>query len=74
MSTSNSPAPVSTGEEYTVEIEDVGDEGDGVAEVEDFVVLVPEADLGERVTVEIDQVEDDFARASVVEPESDIEE
>ena len=73
MSADDATAPIEEGEEYTVEIEDTGDEGDGVATVQDFVVLVPGADLGERVTVRIDEVRDDFARAEPVEFESDVE-
>ena len=72
MSTDDTPAPVDEGEEYTVEIEDTGEEGDGVATVQDFVVLVSDADMGERVTVRIDEVRDDFARAETVESESDL--
>lgn len=60
-------APVAPGEEYTVEIEELGDEGDGVASVEDFVVLVPDATLGERVLVRIETVQDTFATATRVE-------
>lgn len=73
MADPGTTAPIETGEEYTVEIEDTGEEGDGVAEIEDFVVLVPEADLGERVTVEIEEIQESFARAHVVDPESDVE-
>lgn len=69
----NTTAPVDEGEQYTVEVDEMGDEGDGIAEVEDFVIFVPDADLGDRVTVEIDDVADDFARAEVVASESDIE-
>jgi len=65
-------APVAEGEEYTVEIADTGDEGDGVATVQDFVVLVPGANLGERVTVRIDEVRDNFARGEQVGSESDV--
>lgn len=73
MSADHTTAPVEAGEEYTVEIEDTGDEGDGVATVQDFVVLVPGASLGERVSVRIDEVRDDFVRAETVESESDVE-
>jgi predicted RNA-binding protein with TRAM domain len=72
MSTDDTSAPVDEGEEYTVEIEDTCEEGDGVATVQDFVVLVPDAEMGERVTVRIDEVRDDFARAETVESESDL--
>lgn len=63
-------APVEEGEQYTVEIEDIGDEGDGIAHVRDFVLVVPEGEMGERLTVRVDTVRDDFASASVVERES----
>lgn len=68
----NETATVDVGEEHVVEIEDLGDEEDGVAYVEGFVVLVPEAELGERVLVRIQEVSDDFAVADVVESASDV--
>lgn len=66
-------APVDVGEEHVVEVEDTGEDEDGVAYIEGFVVLVPEADLGERVLVRIQEVSDDFAVADVVESESDVD-
>jgi predicted RNA-binding protein with TRAM domain len=60
-------APVSVGERYSVEIEDLGSEGDGVARIESFVVFVPDADLGERVDIRIEEVGENHAVASVVE-------
>ena len=60
-------APVETGEEYTVEIEEIGEEGDGVAYVEEFVVLVPDSNLGEQALIEIREVEESFATAELVE-------
>ena len=65
-----STAPVEEGEQYTVEIEDIGEEGDGIAHVRNFVLLVPEGEMGDRVTVRVDTVRDDFAAASVVEEET----
>ncbi|UPV99536.1 TRAM domain-containing protein [Halorussus gelatinilyticus] len=65
-------APVSVGERYSVEIEDLGSEGDGVARIESFVVFVPGADLGERVDIRIEEVGGSHAVASVVE-ESEVE-
>ena len=35
-------APVEEGETYTVEIEGVGSEGDGVAKIDEFTIFVPE--------------------------------
>ena len=63
-------APVEEGEQYTVEIEEIGEEGDGIAHVRDFVLIVPEGEIGERVTVRVDTVREDFASASMVEDET----
>jgi predicted RNA-binding protein with TRAM domain len=68
--TTESPAepPVSEGETRTVEIEDVGDQGDGLTRVErGFVVIVPETDVGERVRIEISDVRETVAFGEVVE-------
>jgi len=60
--------PVEEGEQRTVEIEDLGDQGDGLTRVErGFVVIVPETEVGERVTVEITDVGANVAFADVVE-------
>ena len=60
--------PVSEGDQRTVEIEDIGDQGDGITRVErGFVVIVPETDPGERVAIEITDVRDTVAFADVVE-------
>ncbi len=72
MRESDTPVPVEEDEEYVVDVEDIGDEGDGIARVDDFVVLVPEADMGDRVRVRIDRVEPEFAMAELVEHESDV--
>ncbi|QPV61645.1 TRAM domain-containing protein [Halosimplex litoreum] len=63
--------PVDEGEERTVEIEDIGEQGDGITRVErGFVVIVPDTDQGERVTVEITDVRENVAFAEVVERRS----
>lgn len=60
--------PVEEGETRDVEIEDIGEQGDGITRVErGFVVIVPDAELSERVTVEITDVRDNVAFAEVVE-------
>jgi len=63
------PKPsVEEGEQRTVEIEDIGDQGDGITRVErGFVVIVPDTEQGERVTVEITDVRENVAFAEVVE-------
>jgi len=60
--------PVSEGEQRTVEIEDLGEQGDGLARVErGFVVIVPDTQQGERVTIELTEVRENVAFADVVE-------
>jgi len=60
--------PVSEGETREVTIESIGDQGDGIAKVDrGYVVIVPGTDLGDTVTVEIDQVQDNVAFATVVD-------
>jgi predicted RNA-binding protein with TRAM domain len=60
--------PVDEGEKRDVEIENVGDQGDGIAKVErGYVVIVPETTVGGRVTVEIQDVRENVAFADVVD-------
>lgn len=65
-----SEPPVERGEHREFEIEDTGDKGDGIARVgPGYVVFVPDTEVGDRVTVEITQVRENFAFAEVVEAE-----
>lgn len=60
--------PVDGGEVCDVTIEPVGDQGDGIAKVKrGYVVIVPDAQPGEQPTVEIEQVRQNVAFASVVD-------
>jgi predicted RNA-binding protein with TRAM domain len=60
--------PVEEGERRTVEIEHLGDQGDGITRVErGFVVIVSDASPGEKVTVEITHVQENVAFADVVD-------
>jgi predicted RNA-binding protein with TRAM domain len=72
MSEPDTPVPVEADEEYVVDIEGIGEEGDGVAHVDDFVVLVPGGEMGDRVRVRIDRVESEFAVAELLDHESDV--
>ena len=60
-------APVAAGERLTVEVTDVGDEGDGVAEVDGYTVFVPDADAGETVAVTVAEVTPRFGFAERVD-------
>ena len=63
--------PVAEDERREVEIEDIGDQGDGIARVErGFVIIVPGTQKGERVTVEITDVQQNVAFAEVQERQS----
>ncbi|RLM72252.1 TRAM domain-containing protein [Halorubrum sp. Atlit-8R] len=60
--------PVTEGEHRDVEIEHLGDQGDGIAKVEHgYVVIVPDTTVGDRATVEIQQVRENVAFAEVVD-------
>jgi predicted RNA-binding protein with TRAM domain len=60
--------PVEIGELRYVEIEDIGKQGDGIARVErGYVIIVPNAEVGERVKIEITEVKSNFAVGEVVE-------
>ncbi|WP_224337466.1 TRAM domain-containing protein [Haloprofundus halobius] len=63
--------PVDVGERRTVDIESLGEQGDGIARVErGYVVIVPDTEVNERVTVEIEKVTENVGFARVVEREA----
>jgi len=55
------PKPVRVGEEYDVEINEVGSRGDGIARVKNFVVFVAGAKQGEKTKIKIKEVRNRFA-------------
>ena len=57
----NTPKPVKVGEEYDVEISEVGSKGDGIARVKNFVVFVNGATQGEKTRIKITDVRGRFA-------------
>lgn len=60
--------PVEPGEIRYVEIEDIGKQGDGIARVErGYVIIVPDADIGERVKIEVTEVKSNFAVGEIIE-------
>lgn len=60
--------PVDEGDERTVEIVGLGDQGDGITRIDNgFVVIVPDTEKGERVRVEITDVRETVAFGEVVE-------
>ncbi|WP_423747563.1 TRAM domain-containing protein (plasmid) [Haladaptatus sp. SPP-AMP-3] len=64
----HSPAPVEEGDRRTVKIEGVGEKGDGIARIDNgYVLIVPDTEQRDRVTVEINNVKPNVAFAEVVE-------
>lgn len=62
--------PVEEGEQCEVEIEDLGEQGDGIARIgPGYIVFVPGTGIGDRVTVEVTNAKENFAFADVVEDE-----
>ena len=62
--------PVEVGELRYVEIEDIGKQGDGIARVErGYVIIVPGAEVGERVKVEVSDVKSNFAVGEIIDEE-----
>lgn len=60
--------PVEPGELRYVEIEDIGKQGDGIARVErGYVIIVPDAEIGERVKIEVSEVKSNFAVGEIIE-------
>ncbi|WP_254838631.1 23S rRNA (uridine(2552)-2'-O)-methyltransferase [Natronomonas marina] len=56
-------APVAEGDELAVDVEDVGDEGDGIAKVEGYTLFVGGTDAGETVEVRVTDVKPRFGFA-----------
>lgn len=66
--TGDADPPVNEGDELEVEIESIGEQGDGVARVEPgYVIFVPETEVGDRVEIEITQVLPNFGFGEVTE-------
>jgi len=60
-------APVRAGDRLTVEIEDEGSEGDGIAKVEGYTLFVGGAEPGESVDVEVTDVKPRYGFAERVD-------
>lgn len=57
-------APVTEGENLTVEVTAMGQEGDGIATVEGYTLFVPDAEVGDSVTVVVDAVKPEYGFTS----------
>ncbi|WP_267639473.1 TRAM domain-containing protein [Haloarchaeobius amylolyticus] len=70
---SSDSAPVDIGDELVLEIEETGEEGDGIAHRQGFTIIVPGASLGERIEGRIRHLEADYAVAELVRHESGVD-
>jgi predicted RNA-binding protein with TRAM domain len=61
------PRPVNVGEEYDVEINEIGSKGDGIARVKNFVVFIPNVKRGEKMRIKIKEVRSRFAIGEKIE-------
>ena len=62
--------PVEVGEVRYVDIEDIGKQGDGIARVErGYVIIVPGAEMGDQVKIEISDVKSNFAVGEIIDEE-----
>jgi predicted RNA-binding protein with TRAM domain len=55
------PKPVKVGDEYDVEISDVGAKGDGITKVENFIIFVAGTTKNEKCKIKITSVSSRFA-------------
>lgn len=53
-------APVKVGEEYDVEIMEIGSKGDGIARVKNFVIFVPDTKKGDKIKIKITEIRGRF--------------
>lgn len=64
--------PLSEGDVREVEIEDMGEQGDGIARVErGYIVFVPETEVGETREIEITDVRENFAFGRAIDDGED---
>lgn len=48
-------APISAGAIYDVPIEDIARSGNGIVQIQGFVFLVPDTDVGDHIRISIEQ-------------------
>ena len=60
------PKPVEVGKEYDVQITEISRQGDGIARIQGFAVFVKNGKVKQNVKVNVEQVGNRFARATLV--------
>lgn len=65
---SHDQQPVSTGDVKRVNIESIGDQGDGIARVDrGYVLIIPDTEVGDEAKVRVTNVNENYADAEVIE-------
>src|ERR1022692_4602614 len=62
--------PVEVGKEYNVTISDTSRRGEGIANIDGFVIFVPGTRMGQSARIKVTQVSERFANGQVVEQSS----
>ena len=66
--TQDEEPPVAVGDTREVEIDSIGDKGDGIARIDrGYVVIVPDTEVGDRATVRIENAQENVAFAEIVD-------
>lgn len=55
--------PVKLDHHYDVEIFSIGRNGDGIAKIDNFVLIIPDTKVGEKVTVRVEKIFQKYAFA-----------
>ena len=58
--------PVEVGKQYEVDVTEISRKGDGIAKIQGFVIFVENGKVGNKIKVEINEVADRFAKATIV--------
>lgn len=59
--------PVQENQEYIVFVESIGNKGDGICKVDNFVILVPAAIINQEYLIRVDKVKSKFAFGTILE-------
>ncbi len=59
--------PVDEGETISLDIEELGDHGDGIGFVDGYTIIVDGADVGDRVKAHIESTEANYAFATIAD-------
>lgn len=58
--------PVKVGDEVDIEVENIGEKGDGVARYKKFVIIVPNGEIEKKYKVKIKKVFNTWALSEII--------